>query len=281
MTATQRPSWRPTVIRHHIESFPTGAGAILVHTDAGDGYLKVMGNPAGEHALACELVGTQLAAWFGLPTFDFAIIQVGEIDELPFATGGFAVPGPAFITRAERGEPWGGTMRELKLLTNPEDITRLVIFDTWTLNCDRHAPNKSRKPNRNNVFLSEKAPKGRLRLLAMDHTHCFAFGSALSARIAHIDRIQDPNIYGLFPEFRELLDKTVAHRCVNRLRQMDQDLLDRIAQSIPSEWDVHRRAKEALTSLLLGRSRYVADCIMDRLWPQREFPCMGESEEDT
>ena len=65
---------------------------MLVRTDAGDGYLKAMGNPAGEHALACELVGTQLAAWFGLPVFDFAIIQVTAADELPFAKGGFACP---------------------------------------------------------------------------------------------------------------------------------------------------------------------------------------------
>ena len=253
---------------------------MLVRTDVGDGYLKVMGNPAGEHALACELVGTQLAAWFGLPVFDFAIIPVTAADELPFAKGGFAVSGPAFITRAEAGEPWGGKVRELKRLTNPEDISRLVVFDTWTLNCDRHAPNNSRKPNRNNVFLSEEAPKGELLLRAMDHTHCFAFSNALTKRIAHIDRIQDPDIYGLFPEFRDLLDKAVVGRCADRLRQVDRDMLVKITQTIPSEWDVDRSSKEALVSLLLGRASYVAGCIIERLWPQKELQFMHESENE-
>lgn len=78
MTTLQKSTWQPTAIRHHIRSLPTSTGTMLVCTDAGDGYLKAMGNPAGEHALACELVGTQLAAWFGLPVFDFAIIHVTE-----------------------------------------------------------------------------------------------------------------------------------------------------------------------------------------------------------
>jgi hypothetical protein len=279
VTAANKPTWQPTAIRHHIDSLPTGAGTIMVRTNEGDGYLKAMGNPAGEHALACELVGTQLAAWFGLPVFDFAIIQVTEADELPFAKGGFAKPGPAFITRAEVGEPWSGKARELKRLTNPEDISRLVVFDTWTLNCDRHAPNNSRKPNRNNVFLSEEAPKGELLLRAMDHTHCFAFGSALSRKIANIDCIQDPNIYGLFPEFRDFLDKTVVGRCADKLRQVNRQMLVEITQSIPSEWDVNSSAKEALISLLLGRANNVAECIIDRLWPQQELRFMNESEE--
>jgi hypothetical protein len=279
-TMTNKPSWQPTTIRRCIDRLPTGAGTFFVSTDAGDGYLKAMGNPAGEHALACELVGTQLAAWFGLPVFDFAIIPVTEADELQFAKGGFARVGPAFITRRERGEPWGGNVRELRRLVNTEDISRLVVFDTWTLNCDRHAPNNSRKPNRNNVFLSEEgSPKGKLLLRAMDHTHCFAFGTALSKRIAHIDRIQDPDIYGRFPEFHEFFDKTIVGQCTERLRQVNRQLLDQITQSIPPEWDVQQNPREALKSLLMGRAEYVADCIMDRLWPQKDFRFMLESED--
>jgi hypothetical protein len=238
-----------------------------------------MGNPAGEHALACELVGTKLAAWFDLPVFDFAIIEVAPADELPFAKGGFALPGPAFVTRAEAGEPWGGRVRELKLLTNPEDISRLVVFDTWTLNCDRHAPNDLRKPNRNNVFLSQEAPKGELLLRAMDHTHCFDSRPELTKRIARVDRIQDPNVYGLFPEFRGFLDKAVVGRCADRLRQASHATLSQIAETIPAEWDVDRGSKDALVSLLLGRARYVADCIIERLWPQKELPFTLQSED--
>jgi len=48
-------------------------------------------------------VGTQLAAWLGLPTFEFAIIQVLPENEIPFQKGDQAQPGPAFITRLEPG----------------------------------------------------------------------------------------------------------------------------------------------------------------------------------
>ena len=45
-----------------------------METDAGKGYLKALGGPEGPHTLACEWVATQLARWFGLSTFDFAIL---------------------------------------------------------------------------------------------------------------------------------------------------------------------------------------------------------------
>ncbi len=70
-------SWHPTYIRRSTnKTFDTGAGAVVVETDAGRGYLKGIGNPGGEHVLACEYVGTQLATWFGLPTLEYGIIQV-------------------------------------------------------------------------------------------------------------------------------------------------------------------------------------------------------------
>jgi hypothetical protein len=129
------------------------------------------------------------------------------------------------------------------------------------------------------VFLSQEAPKGELLLRAMDHTHCFDSRPELTKRIAHINRIQDPNVYGLFPEFREFLDKEVVGRCADRLRQASRAMLLQITQTMPAEWDVDRSAREALVSLLLGRARYVADCIIERLWPQKELPFTQHSED--
>lgn len=252
MTLPVDSGWQPSVIRRFIDHFPSSAGAILVATDKGNGYLKAMGNPAGEHALACDLVGTQLARWFGLPTFDYALIDVPESMELPFVQGGYARPGPAFITRAERKVEFSGTGRQLKQLANPEDLTRLVIFDTWTRNWDRYAPDGLRKPNRDNVFLSEEAPPGKLLVRAMDHTECFTQGRDLTRRNLTIDRLRDPRVYGLFPEFRPFLDDGVALNAVARLQEISGEELTRIAQSIPPEWDVSQDAREALASFLVG-----------------------------
>lgn len=56
-------AWHPTIVRRFIESYPTSTNVARVDTDAGEGFLKPMGNPEGPHVLACELVGTMLAQW--------------------------------------------------------------------------------------------------------------------------------------------------------------------------------------------------------------------------
>jgi hypothetical protein len=44
-------------------------------TDAGKAFVKTLGNPEGPAALISEWIGTRLAAWLGLPTFDIAIVD--------------------------------------------------------------------------------------------------------------------------------------------------------------------------------------------------------------
>lgn len=281
MGKRQRPVWKPQTIVRFIDNFPTGAATILVKTDQGEGYLKAMGNPGGEHCLACEYVGTQLAQWFELPTFDFTLIQVTDVDKLPFSKGGSAKPGPAFISRKERGGAWGGADRELKRLVNPDDLTRLVIFDTWTLNWDRYSVKDKGKPriNRDNVFLSEEAPKGQLLLKAIDHTHVFTRGGELTSKLAHVDRVKDNQLYGLFPGFRPFLSEKAAMRGIERLKEFTRAKAEKIVHSIPKEWDVSESAKKAVVDLLVSRARYLAEGIMTMLWPQGELGFSAEGEE--
>jgi hypothetical protein len=268
--------WKPTTIKRFIKAFPTSACTAVVETNAGKGYLKALGGPEGPHTLVCEWVATQLARWLGLSTFDFAIMLVTDVDEIPFYKGGKAEIGPAFITRAESGEPWSGKEGQLDKLINPQDISRLVVFDTWTLNCDRHSLpaggkiGKSRI-NRNNVFLSEEAPHGQLLLKAMDHTHCFSCGRPLSRSLRNIDNIKDPRMFGLFPEFQKYLDRGQIRQAASDLRKLDLSEVVRMTQGIPKEWEVTTETLDALRDLIVGRAAYVADSIESNLWPQREF----------
>lgn len=277
----RRPVWKPQKIVRFIKNFPTGAGTILVKTDQGDGYLKAMGNPGGEHCLASEYVGTQLAQWFGLPTFDFALIDVTEENELPFSKGGSAKPGPAFISRRERGGPWGGSNRELNRLVNAGDLTLLVIFDTWTLNWDRYSVMDKGKPriNRDNVFLSEEAPKGQLLLKAMDHTHVFTKGGELNSKLAHLDKVKDNKVYGLFPEFRGYLSQKVARRGIERLTEFTKAEAEKIVKAIPKEWDVSEGARKAIVDFLVNRAKFLTENIMNMLWPQGELGFTVEGED--
>jgi hypothetical protein len=133
--------WRPTTFLRFEQGLDTSMGTARIVTDQGRAYIKALGNRQGPHPLACELVATQLAEWFALPTFEYALIRIDDIvDEIPFNRGGKAASGTAFVTRATEGHPWGGSPEELEALVNPEDISRLVVFDTWTRNCDRYPP---------------------------------------------------------------------------------------------------------------------------------------------
>ena len=274
-------TWQPTTIRRFVAGFPTSACTALVVTDVGRGYLKAMGGPEGEHTLASEVVGTQLAEWLGLPTFDWAILNVDEIDEIPFVDKngnptGQATSGPAFITRAEDGTPWGGSDRELKRLENPEDISRLVVFDTWVLNCDRHSrpldnPTGRVRIKRDNVFFSEEAEKGHFVLKAMDHTHCFTCGSEWTRRLSNVDKVKDGRVFGLFPEFRDFLNREAVAQAASDVQQIDQTTVREFTDRIPNEWDVTQGALDALVDLVVQRAKFVARTIEDKLWPQQEI----------
>jgi hypothetical protein len=280
--------WQPTTIRRFIKGFSTSARTALVTTDAGPGYLKALGAPEGPHTLAAELVATQLARWFKLSTFDFAIVTLDEVDEIPFVDNqgnrtGLAAPGPAFITRQESGETWSGDEKQLRRLVNPQDIARLVVFDTWVLNCDRHSHPAGKRPhkprvNRGNVFLSEEAPAGQLLLKAMDHTHCFTCGAEWTKKLAQIGIISDTRIFGLFPEFRRFLNRDDLLQAIADLRRIRQRDLVEMTTGIPNEWDVSPGVTDSLVELLLRRATYVADTIENNIWPQREFGYDEEKE---
>jgi len=277
--ATNRQKWQPKIIRRFIMNFATGTEVVLVETDQGKGYLKALGNKAGPHALACEWVGTNLARLLGLPTLDFALIEIGEDDEIPLASGNPALAGPAFITRAERNVPWGGKASELQKVANPKDIGRLVLLDTWTLNCDRYPPDpNSRRPNWDNVFLSrEGAPRGRCLIKAIDHTHCFTCGDELTSRLSHISRAKDERIYGLFPEFEPFLDRNDMKRALSDLQTIKRSDVEKVVRAIPVEWQVNRPIRDALVNLICDRAQFLVDDFISRKWPQGEFDYREEN----
>jgi hypothetical protein len=152
----------------------------------------------------------------------------------------------------------------LDVLVNPEDITRLVVFDTWTLNCDRHHHDLMvRKPNYDNVYLSsEGVEPGKRRLIAMDHGLCFIrSGEDLTPRLAHIDKVQDDHIYGLFPEFREKLREDTITSCAQRLGAMDAATAEAMIATVPTEWEVPGETRKAWSDLICRRASFVAENV--------------------
>lgn len=273
-------SWQPTELLTIAESVATSTGATEVDTDAGRAYIKPMGNRSGPHVLATDWVGTHLAKWFGLSTFDIALLPLTADDSFPLpdykGSPYKAEPGPAFAARYEHGASWGRTTRELDELVNPEDITRLVVFDTWTLNCDRHHYDTAvRRPNYDNVYLStEGVEPGKRRLIAMDQGLCFIrSGEDLTPNLSRIDKVQDDHVYGIYPEFRDRLDVAMMRRCADRLGDMEPAISDAMIATVPQEWEVSDETRRAWSELVCRRAAYVADNV--ETWVNDQYPWFG------
>lgn len=267
----QGNGWRPTRFTRFIRGFGTAAETALVDTDVGEGYIKALGNREGPHVLACELVGSMLADWLGLTTLDFSLLEVTDSDEILFRKGGRALPGPAFISRAEpTGYTWGGLAQELKRIANKPEISGLVVVDTWLLNCDRHSPD-GRRRNLDNVFLVQQPGSGDAILKAIDFTHAFTCGEEISRRIGFIEKIKDNRIYGRFPEFRNLLDREEVKRLAARLAQFSRKTAEEIIAVVPKQWEIDRQGRSAWATMITERAHFVAENIEQILWPQMEL----------
>jgi hypothetical protein len=271
--------WQPTTFLRFEDALDTSLGTARIVTDVGSAYIKALGNRQGPHPLACEWVATQLAKWFGLPTLDFALMTIdANEDEIPFIRGGRATSGTAFVTRAIRGHTWGGTTEELDNLANPGAISRLVVFDTWTRNCDRYPPDLTqRRPNYDNVFVADPAEEvaDQPQLVAIDHTHCFTCGRDLDGKVAKVNWVKDDRLYGLFPGFIPKVREDEVDAAIGRLRELQETFVAGVVATIPADWEVKEAARKALVELICRRAEFVAGNVLAKVakacWPGQLF----------
>lgn len=256
--------WHPQYIVRPIDSRQSSTNVVIVETDIGQGFLKAIGNPAGTHCLASEFVGTQLAEWLGLQTLDYGLVNVDDkIDDIRFYSGGKAKSGPAFIAKLEPGDVWNGSKKQLRQLVNSDDISKLVVFDTWVMNRDRKSKLMAVTDN---VFLSTtKTAKGKLRMVAIDHTHCFAAENSVRLDLDQIKIPDDFEVYGLFPEFRDFWDRSAVREVAERLGKLEKAAVEAIVGSIPSEWGVSVSTRKRLVKLIVQRAGQTANEIEGRL----------------
>lgn len=245
----------------------------FVMTDAGRAYVKTLGNPQGSDALVSEWLGTKLAAWLGLPTFDIAVVDYPDELRTDLTDGCVTQPGPAFAARAvDGGRSWDGTEEDLAVITNPEAIGGLVILDMWTRNHDRYLESggTERRNVRNVFFSAEGARKGRYRLLAMDHSECLRPGQRFVARgLFGIDAVRDERLYGLFPAFRGKVTRKAVRDVLARLAQFREHDFDAAASGIPAAWSLRGQTREAMRSFCVDRAKFLIE-VAERIL---EGPC--------
>lgn len=259
------PAWQPTRFEELVDGpFTTSMGTALVNTDAGRCFLKALCNHESPHALAREFVGSSLAKWFGLSVPDFNTLDLEEVDcfAYPPPKNGRTQPGPAFVSRAVLGRAWGGAAADLAGLENPDDITRLVVFDTWIRNRDRHPPaGIAWKPNYANVLLADTDTAERHRLYAIDHTHCFEAGTDLTKKLAVLANVRDDGVYGLFPAFVPLIQPRVVSWCRVTLAELKPDEVAEIVGAVPAEWQVPSEVRNAWIKLIVDRADFLVNKI--------------------
>lgn len=110
----------------------------------------------------------------------------------------------------------------------------------------------------------------------MDHGLCFIrSGENLTSALAHIDKVKQELIYGLFPEFRNRLREDTIESCTARLREMDLETARAVIGTVPNEWDVSNEARSAWAELIYRRAGFVADNV--RRWLEAIVPWFSGS----
>jgi hypothetical protein len=264
--STASAPWEPTTIKKVVDAArETASQVVVVETNQGSGYLKAMGNRAGIHSLAVEVVATRLAQWLGLPTLTFAVIDVTNVPPIELDPGRLAQPGPAFITRAENGISWGNDPDALDALDNPDDLALMVAFDTWVRNCDRHMLRAGRDAhmNRDNVFLStEGASEGRFVMKPIDHAQCFCFATVLTPALLRSETaIRDDRLYGYFPEFESRMDDVDARQSFRRIAAIRREEVENTFTDLPPAWGISDDIRDAWCDLVCGRATFLSENV--------------------
>jgi hypothetical protein len=254
--------WQPTTFLRYVRTVQSSSRTALIETDAGAAYFKAINNPEGVHILACDWFGTNLARHFGLPTFDVAVLELTELDEIHI-NGKLAQIGSSFVARAESGITMGGE-KALSYVTNLDVLAKIIVFDIWTKNCDRYAPGLGQggkaRVNLDNLFLSEEtAEKGKFILKPIDFGHIITCGRELSPRVADINQIREERIYGFFPFFKSHVSREQLIKESSELSKISSDIWQDLLQKIPFDWEVSQDTKNAIDRFLKDRARFLSE----------------------
>ncbi len=260
-------NWQPSRIERVIETFATSTRPAKVTTDQGVAILKGMGNPAGNSALACEVVATELANAIGLRVPNFAIIQLNL--PIPMRDHGIMQQGPAFASSLLRGQTMGAKSLYQRL-TRPGDIAKIVFLDSWIRNEDRFPPEGSfaTSGNLDNLFFT---PAGRkFDLVALDHSHCFTLGD-LCEDIGTPEVRDDTRVHGLFEEFGLFLTEAHVLSAAAAVRGVSMQQIEDIINLLPEEWGIGRACRKRWADVIGHRARLVAQALTDELVNQRRL----------
>ena len=259
---------QPNIVLEELEKFPSSTQPAKVRTDAGIGFIKAANNPQGSISLASELIAAELGTWLGLSIPPFAILEECSLE---ISMGTRLMEGPFFFSAAVEAVPRDGTNRFLKRLCCPEDVSKLVVFDTWIRNADRYFEDNASSDN----LLFQAIGKRRFALVPIDHTHCFIDSDCFPSELYPDEVVKDDAVYGLFPEFEPFLNESHIAGAVEKLRSLESDFVQQCLNELPYQWGVTTRQKDALRNMVCSRAEYVVETLPRKLVDQPWMPGLG------
>lgn len=256
----------PTKVLREIQTFDSSTRPAKVDTDAGEGFIKGIGNPAGDTALISELVAAELGTWFGLSIPDFSIMQHCQI-EIPMSRHQGVIEPPMFFSSSVEGTPRDGGDTFLKRLHRPNDVAKLVIFDTWIRNLDRFSDQSF---NSDNLLYSPYLRGRKYSLIPIDHSHCFVevdFATDLPSD----DVICDPEVYGFFPEFEAFLTEYAVKEGLEKLNSIEEEFVEEVVNSVPAQWGLVYDSRKNLAEFICKRADFVVNTITKKIIDAPKF----------
>lgn len=248
----------PLEVQRVTRTFTSSSRPARVLTDVGPGFVKGLRSPAGDGSLAAELVAAELATLMGLSVPPFAIIRDPKLD-VPMSDWRIPVMNPPlFFSQEVEGTPSDGTDVFLSRLDRPEDLAKLVVFDTWVRNVDRWAPIGHGDINRDNLLFGPVG-RGAFRAYPIDHASCFVSGT-----FEELDTegpLIDEEVYGLFPEFHPYLTPNLVAAAVETMLAVTADNVREIVNSVPAQWGMTAHVRSQLCDLITQRAHRVAEFV--------------------
>ena len=107
--------------------------------------------------------------------------------------------------------------------------------------------------------------------MAYDHTHCHFALISTSSQTEIQGKIEDPAVYGNFPEFSKLIQRELVREAATKLLEFTDAESRRVVETIPDEWLTDPSTRSRLAEFVTGRALYVADSIERKLFPQGEL----------
>ena len=160
----------------------------------------------------------------------------------------------------------------IKHLECESDIAKLVVFDTWIRNIDRHDP-RSNEPqmNSDNLLYVKETDSDKYQLVPIDHSMCF-FDEPFNMIEGIQEDIEDPAIYGLFPEFQGYINDSSVADAIGYLSSLSEEFVLQCVNSIPPEWHLGDSMKTKLCHLICQRAKFVVDTASVKLVDNPRLP---------